>query len=38
VQYEIAGLLLALGVALWAVNWLANRINYKKGNISSGHF
>lgn len=38
VQYEIAGLLLALGIALWAVTWLANRINYKKGNISSGHF
>ena len=35
VQYEIAGLLLALGVVLWAVNWIANRINYKKGNIST---
>ncbi len=35
VQYEIAGLLLALGVVLWAVNWVANRINYKKGNIST---
>ncbi|WP_313811053.1 APC family permease [Glutamicibacter sp.] len=35
VQYEIAGLLLALGVVLWAVNWLANRINYKKGVIST---
>lgn len=35
VQYEIAGLLLGLGVVLWAATWLANRINYKKGNIST---
>lgn len=35
VQYEIAGLLLVIGVVLWAVTWLVNRINYKKGNIET---
>ena len=29
-QYEIAGILVALGIILWAVNWLYNRIAYKK--------
>ncbi|UYQ76844.1 APC family permease [Glutamicibacter sp. JL.03c] len=40
VQYEIAGLLLVIGVVLWAVTWLVNRINYKKGNIETrpGHY
>lgn len=35
VQYEIAGLLLLIGVALWALTWLINRINYKKGIIET---
>lgn len=35
VQYEIAGLLLLIGIALWAVTWLINRINYKKGVIAT---
>ncbi len=35
VQYEIAGLLLVIGVALWALTWLINRINYKKGIIET---
>lgn len=35
IQYEIAGLLLVIGVALWAVTWLINRINYKKGVIET---
>ncbi|TAP28126.1 MULTISPECIES: APC family permease [Micrococcaceae] len=40
VQYEIAGLLLVIGVLLWAVTWLVNRINYKKGIIETrpGHY
>lgn len=35
VQYEIAGLLLVIGIVLWAVTWLINRINYKKGVIET---
>ena len=40
VQYEIAGLLMVIGVVLWAITWVANRINYKKGVIATrpGHF
>ena len=35
VQYEIAGLLLVIGVVLWAVTWVVNLINYNTANIET---
>ncbi len=40
IQYEIAGLLLAIGVALWLVTWAASLVNRRRkaGDRNVGHF